>query len=147
MHPNRSDIGAYIHCANLAVPPAARDAGTREGPAFPLGTYRSAVLVASVGSLFGDPAPTGVTVRYGLESREGPEGDWEPVLGDDGEPLALEVTAPGVAREMDLNLNALLPDLHDQVRVTEEVAFPDGTTPAVVTGALLVFGGAQTLPI
>jgi len=145
MHPYITDVGALVHCANQALPPASRaDGDGRAGAAFTLGTFRSAVLIGNVGATTGNPAAVAIT--FGLESRTG-EGTWAEVTDAEGAPVRLVVTAASVARELDLNLNELLPDLHDQVRVTEEVDLTAGTTPTILSSAVLVFGGGQRLPV
>ncbi|MCY1080292.1 hypothetical protein [Archangium lansingense] len=142
----RTNIGAYVLCNNLALVPADQAAGTRQGTTFAPGRYGSAVLVAFTGAISG--APTATSVTYEVETRDGSDAGnpWTPLKDMDGQDVALAITSASTAEELDVDLQ-FVPVGHDELRVVETVALTAGTTPKVVTGAVLVLGGASTLPI
>ncbi|MFY1829131.1 hypothetical protein ACN47A_24645 [Myxococcus fulvus] len=144
MHPYRNNIGALIHAANLSHPPAAQGAGTRNGAVFTVGTFRSLVLSAVVGAVTG--APTAQTVTYKLQtSADG--ATWVDAKDNDGDTVAVALTAANACAELDVNLQEVVPDDHDRLRVVETVAFTGGTAPTVLASSTLILGGAQTLPV
>ncbi|WNG49197.1 hypothetical protein F0U60_37585 [Archangium minus] len=142
----RSNIGAYIDADNLALSPAARAAGSRQGTTFDPGRFGSAVLVGFTGATTG--TPTAIEVTYEVETRDGSEEDneWVTLKNMDGAAVELTVSAANTAAELDIDFQHI-PVGHDELRVVETVSFADGTTPTVVTGALMVMGGSSTLPI
>lgn len=150
MHPSLANIGAYIKTNTLALAPAARAAGTTQGPAIDTGAFRSAVLAVAVGAATG--TPTAINATFTFESRgstsgaEGAPGAWAPVVDRDGQELSVVATAADGAVELDLDFS-LLGDDHDQVRVKQVLAFTGGATPTLLTGAVLVLGGSNRLPV
>ncbi|RKG95574.1 hypothetical protein D7V97_37000 [Corallococcus sp. CA053C] len=150
MHPSLANIGAYIKTNTLALAPAARAAGTTQGPTLDVLSFRSAVLAVAVGAATG--GPTGISATFTFESRgstagaEGVPGAWAPVVDRDGEELSVVATAADSAVELDLDFS-FLGDDHDQLRVKQVLAFTGGATPTLATGAVLVLGGANRLPV
>ncbi len=142
----RSHIGAYVKTDNLALVPAAQAAGTRQGTTFDPGRFGSAVLVGFTGATTG--SPTAIRVMYEVETRDGSatSNAWVALKDMDGNAVELTLSAASKAAELDVDLQ-YIPVGHDQLRVVETVAFAGGTTPTVVTGALLMLGGASTLPV
>ncbi|MCY1043332.1 hypothetical protein OV208_18590 [Corallococcus sp. bb12-1] len=150
MHPSLANIGAYIKTNTLALAPAARAAGTVQGPTLDVLSFRSAVLAVAVGAATG--APTTLSATFTLESRgstagpEGVPGDWAAVVDRDGQTLSVVATAVDGAVELDVDFS-FLGDDHDQVRVKQVLAFTGGTSPTLATGAVLVLGGSNRLPV
>lgn len=150
MHPSLANIGAYIKTNTLALAPAARAAGTTQGPAIDVPPFRSAVLAVAVGAVTG--APTGISAIFTFESRgstagdEGAPGAWAPVVDRDGQTLSVVATAVDGAVELDVDLS-FIGDDHDQVRVKQVLAFTGGASPTLITGAVLVLGGSNRLPV
>ncbi|QRK06053.1 hypothetical protein JQX13_50365 [Archangium violaceum] len=142
----RNNIGAVVKTDNLALAPAARSAGTRQGSTFAPGRWGSAVLVGLTGATTG--TPTGFEVTYEVETRDGSDTDneWVALKNMDGAAVELTVIQASKAVELDIDFQ-YIPVGHDELRVVETVSFTDGTTPTVVTGALLVLGGSSTLPV
>ncbi|MBN9687127.1 MULTISPECIES: hypothetical protein [unclassified Corallococcus] len=144
MHPTRNDIGAYIHAANLSHAPAANAAGTRNGAALTFGTYRSLVLSVATGAATG--TPTAVSATYKLQtSADGTT--WADAKDRDGDAVSLAATTASTAAELDVDLQEVVPDGHDRIRFVETVAFTGGSTPTLLSGATVIFGGGQTLPV
>ncbi|AFE05573.1 hypothetical protein COCOR_04022 [Corallococcus coralloides DSM 2259] len=150
MHPSLANIGAYIKTNTLALAPAARAAGTVQGPAIDTGAFRSAVLAVAVGAAGG--APTGFTATFTFESRgstagdEGAPGPWATVVDRDGQTLSVVATSVDGAVELDLDLS-FMGDDHDQLRVKQVLSFTGGSSPTLLTGAVLVQGGSNRLPV
>lgn len=142
----KSHIGAYVKTDNLALAPAAQAAGSRQGATFDPGRYGSGVLVAFTGAASG--TPTSFSVVYEVETRDGSDNAnaWSTLKDMDGEDVALTLTTASTAVELDIDFQ-YIPVGHDELRVVEAMAFVGGSTPTVVSGALLVLGGASTLPV
>ncbi|WAM28515.1 hypothetical protein [Myxococcus sp. NMCA1] len=144
MHPSNTQIGHLIHAANQALPPDLQGAGTRNGAALDVSRYQSGVLVANVGEVAG--APTATSVRYTVQTSPNGTDGWVPLKDMDDADVVLTVTAAGTCAEKDFNLQYADVD-HSFLRVVEVIAFTEGTTPSVMAGATLVFGGGQRLPL
>ena len=144
MHPTRNNIGAFIHAANLSHAPAANAAGSRNGAAFLFGTYRSLVLCAFTGAAAGGPTATSATYKM-QTSADGTT--WTDAKDRDGATVSLAVTAASTAAELDVDLQEVVPDGHDRLRFVETVTLTGGTTPTLLSGATLIFGGGQSLPV
>ncbi|CAM4466151.1 hypothetical protein [Corallococcus exiguus] len=150
MHPSLANIGAYIKTNNLALAPAARAAGTTQGPVVDILSFRSAVLAVAVGAATG--TPTGISATFTFESRgstagaEGAPGAWAPVVDRDGQELSVIATAESGAAELDLDIS-FLGDDHDQLRVKQVLSFTGGSSPTLITGAVLVLGGSNRNPV
>ncbi|QSQ17231.1 hypothetical protein [Myxococcus landrumensis] len=143
MHPSLSNIGAYIKAGVLALEPAARGAGTTQGPAVDITRFKSLVLSVVVGASSG--APAGVSAAFSFESRV-PDGAWAAVKDRDGSPITVAATAVSGAVELDLDLS-MVGDDHEELRVVQVLSFTGGTAPTLLTGASLVLGGAARLPV
>ncbi|NPC72926.1 hypothetical protein HPP05_24575 [Corallococcus exiguus] len=144
MHPTRNNIGAFIHAANLSHAPAANASGTRNGAAFLFGTYRSLVLSVATGAAAN--GPTAVSAAYKMQtSADG--STWTDAKDRDGATVSLAVTTASTAAELDVDLQEVVPDGHDRLRFVETVALTGGTSPTLLSGATVIFGGGQTHPV
>ncbi|CAM4166265.1 hypothetical protein G4177_06130 [Corallococcus sp. ZKHCc1 1396] len=144
MIPQNVHVGAYVSCANQALPPAAQAAGTRNGTAIDVSQFQSGVLVANIGASTG--TPTTLSVTYSLEASVDGTTGWTAVVDLDGNALQVASTAGGKAVELDFNLQLLKAD-HAFLRVKEVTAFTGGTSPTLFSGVSLVLGGGQRLPV
>ncbi|QDF05012.1 hypothetical protein [Myxococcus xanthus] len=144
MHPSNTQIGHLIHAANQALPPDYLEAGTRNGAALDVSRYQSGVLVANVGEVAG--TPTATSVRYTVQTSPNGTDGWVPLKDMDDADVVLTVTAAGTCAEKDFNLQYADVD-HSFLRVVEVITLTGGTTPSVMAGATLVFGGGQRLPL
>jgi hypothetical protein len=145
-HPSLVNIGAYIHAATLALPLREQPAGTRSGAALQVGDFRSGVLVVSLGEVKG--APTAIAVTYEIQSRTNDgttPGTWEDVTNPDGDAYTVVLSAADSIKELDVNFTHL-GDEHTELRIVETAAFTGGTTPSVVSGAVLIRGGSNRRP-
>ncbi len=143
-HPSLVHIGAYIHTATLALAPHAQATGTREGPALPVGDFRSGVLTVFTGTASG--TPTAVAVAYTLQSRTDDTGTWVDVKTPDGGDHTVSLSAADSVAELDVSF-LHLEDEHTQLRVVETTTLAGGSTPTVITGATLVRGGSSRRPV
>ncbi|RKG99207.1 hypothetical protein [Corallococcus carmarthensis] len=144
MHPTRNNIGAYIHAANLSHAPAANAEGARNGAAFLFGTYRSLVLCVATGATSG--GPSSFTATYKMQtSADGTT--WTDAKNRDGAAVSLTVTTASTAAELDVDLQEVVPAAHDRLRFVETVDLTGGATPTLLSGATVIFGGGQTLPV
>lgn len=142
-----NNIGALYKADNLGLVPAAQSAVSRQGTALAPNTWGSGTLVGLTGAATG--TPTALSVTYGLETRDAstaPAGPWVALNDADGNPVEVEVTTASTIAEVDFDLQ-YVPEGHTEMRVTETVAFTGGTTPTVLSGAVLVLGGASSLPV
>lgn len=144
MHPDNVQIGFRIKANNQALAPASNAAGSRNGAAIDVSKYQSAVLAANIGATSGSPTATSIT--YAVQTSADGSTGWTALKDIDGNDVTLAITTTGAAYEKDINLQ-YVPAGSPYVRVTETVAFTGGSSPAVVSGAILVLGGAQKLPI
>lgn len=144
MHPDNVQIGHRIKANNQALAPASNAAGTRNGGPINVSAFQSAVLVANIGAASG--TPTTLSVTYAVQTSANGTSGWTALKDVDGADVTLAATAAGAAYEKDINLTYAPAD-SAFIRVVETVAFTGGTAPAVVSGAVLVLGGAQKLPV
>lgn len=144
MHPDIVQIGHRYKADNVALSPASQAAGTRNGTSYDVSKYGSGTVVANVGAASG--TPTTISVTYTLQTSPDGSSGWTTLKNIDGNDVVLTVTAASTAKELDFNLQYVPQDDH-YLRALETVAFTGGTSPAVVTGATLIFGGSQRLPL
>lgn len=143
MHPSLVNIGAYIKTDVVALEPSARATGTVQGPAIDITPYKSGVLAVLVGAATG--APTDVSATFRFESRV-PDGTWATVVDRDGDPITVEASAANGAVELDLDFTYVGDD-HEELRVVQELVLVGGSSPTLITGALLVVGGSSRRPL
>jgi hypothetical protein len=143
MHYTRNNIGVTFAAKNLSHAALANGAGTRNGTAFRFGTNRSCVILAHSGAVTG--SPTTQSAIYKLQSS--PDGSaWTDVETRDGDAVTVTLTAASDIDTLNVDLQEVVPDEHDRVRLLETVSFSGGTSPTFLTGAVLIFGGGQNLP-
>lgn len=143
-HPSLVNIGAFINGKNLPLPPSAEAVGERPSGPIDVSPYKSAVLIAFTGAATGQPSALSVTHK--VQSRLEGATTWVDVTDPDGTVAQVQVAGANSVAELDINL-MWLPEDHSEIRILEDTTFTAGTNPTVVSGAVLVLGGASRLPI
>lgn len=144
MHPIRNNIGAYVSTANKSHSPAANSAGTRNGTALEILATRSIVITANLGATTG--TPDSFTVAYKLQdSLDG--SNFEDAVDASNNNATLTITTDSTAGELDVDLTKFCRAAATHIRLLETVAFVNGTTPTVISGATITRGPGQTLPL
>ncbi|QSQ24857.1 hypothetical protein JY651_07925 [Pyxidicoccus parkwayensis] len=144
MHPLRTQIGHLYKTDHQALAPAQQAEGNRNGAAFDVSKYGSGTLVVNMGAVAGTPSAT--SISYALQTSPDGTNGWAPLKNVDGADVVLTFTAGGTCKELDFDLQYVNQE-HHHLRVVETVDFTGGTTPSVVTGATLTFGGSNRLPL
>lgn len=144
MHPIRNNIGAYVDTDNVSHVPLANSAGSRNGTAMEIGGTRSIVLSVNVGATSG--TPTSFTIIYKLQDSLD-NSTFADATDVEGNGVTLTITAASAAYEKDVDLSRACRAAATHVRWVETVAFVGGTSPTVLSGATIIKGPGQSLPI
>lgn len=142
MHPISHNIGAYISAGNKSHSPAANSAGTRNGAGFAINDTRSIVIVANVGATSG--GPDAFSVAYKLQ--DSLDGSTYADVSNAAS-ATLTVSTASSAGELDVDLSRFCRQEATHFRLLETVAFTAGTTPTVLSGAIVIRGPGQTLAL
>jgi hypothetical protein len=129
------NIGALIRAVQGVVP-LRSTGGTVNGPAIDRRGLLSAVLLLEVGATTG--APTSFTVDAKLQDSADGSTGWADIVGA----AVPRITTVNTLQFVDVNLSAA----RAFIRAVVVDAFTGGTAPAVDRSALVVLGGADTLP-
>ncbi|NVJ20643.1 hypothetical protein HUW62_05320 [Myxococcus sp. AM011] len=141
--PHISQIGAYV-AARPGTPPATNSVGTRQGTGQDrLVLGESCVLVAMTGAIVGGPSTQTYEVKLQHSNDNGVSDPWADYAPSGAGSATIQLTAANAFAEKDIDLGAA----KQFVRVAETVAFTGGTSPSIQACAVIVFGGALTLPV
>lgn len=140
---NQQDIGAYIH-TELGIRPQALAAGTATSPAgidrMPAGSdqgFDSCELHVDTGASSG--TPTTLSLAASLEQSADGSSGWTAISGS----AITAITAVNSQARAKVNLRGC----QRYVRATATAAFTGGTTPTILIGCSIAFGGAQKSPV
>ncbi len=137
-------VGPEI-ATRIGLEPAARAAGTVTGTGVDRRGFNSVALVAQTGAETG--APSARTADFKLQHSDtlgGTYVDFTPSIPQPAPSGAVaQITAASVVKKRSIDLKTA----KAFVRVSSTNAFTGGTAPTLLTSALLVLGGADTLPI
>lgn len=139
-----SGVGPEV-ATRVGLVPAARAAGTVNGTGFSRRGYNSCVLVGITGAESGSPSARSVDFKLQhSDTLGGTYADFTPSVPNPGGTGALaQIAAVDTLKKRSIDLKTA----KEFIRVVGTSAFTAGTAPTLLSAAIVVLGGADTLPI
>jgi hypothetical protein len=137
-------VGAEV-ATRIGIDPAARTAGTANGTGFDRIGFNSCVLIGQSGAETGSPTARSVDFKIQHSDVVGSGyADYTPSIPAPGATGALaQIAAVSTMKKRSIDLKTA----KQFIRVVATTAFTGGTSPTLLSSAVVVLGGADVLPI
>lgn len=139
-----SGVGPEV-ATRIGILPAARTVGTVNGTGFSRKGFNSCVLIGITGAETGGPSARSADFKLQhSDTVGGTYADYTPSVPNPGATGALaQIAAVDTIKKRSIDLKTA----KEFIRVVDTTAFTGGSSPSLISGAVVVLGGADVLPI